>query len=359
MHRQSKWFVVPSLSKASAIVARRALADRLRWLWKMLRAAAVRGADQPEAVHQLRVATRRAATVLQVMAPFLQSAELPWLEKQLKKLRRIAGAARDYDVLAAHYRAEQAPERAVIKLLTELDQLQSTCRKPIKKAQRKLEIKEFPHRVRRMIRELRKQHSVMRSLDHARVSQHDAPASVNSSSARPAANYGNQVPKVEFGVFARSALLGIWHEYRSAAQTDLRQIEQLHALRLRTKGLRYAMELLGSAFEADFRERLYPRIVDLQEHLGAVNDHAAAIVTLQRIHKTARGKKLSAWLEREIPRRQQLLVTAQAEFLAWWQTAHIDLYRAWDDLFSAGANVPSILLTAHEQQPRALMPSAS
>jgi|GEM_PF-596815 len=312
MHRQSKWFTVPSLQDSTAIVARRCLANRLRWMWGMLRAAARNGPKNQTAVHQLRVATRRASTALAVFHDELTATpELAWLEKQLKKLRRAAAAARDYDVLAAGYRAADPQRRAAEpsatatdatddsraipppdhlpkKLLGELESRRAAAREPLCKLAKKLRQMEFPRHINRMLADLRK------------LARHDR---------KP----------TEFGLFARQAFRHGWRGYRAAAESEPRTIDELHELRIRTKALRYSLELLAAAFSPEFREQLYPRIVELQERLGALNDHAVALKYLGLLQSELAGKKSLAWLAGEIPRRQAAVVESQRVFLAWWK----------------------------------------
>ena len=49
--------------------------------------------------HQLRVATRRAGAALEIFRDCLPEKDYQTARKQLRRLRRAAGAARDWDVL--------------------------------------------------------------------------------------------------------------------------------------------------------------------------------------------------------------------------------------------------------------------
>jgi CHAD domain-containing protein len=65
-------------------------------------------------------------------------------------------------------------------------------------------------------------------------------------------------------------------QFFKASAADLSDDEALHRLRICTKKLRYTMEIVEAAFEADFRKKLYRRISTLQDVMGLVNDHATA-----------------------------------------------------------------------------------
>jgi CHAD domain-containing protein len=88
--------------------------------------AQLRTSDDPEVVHQARVATRRIRSTLRVFRPLL---EVPWsdqLRKRLSPLAETLGAARDADVLLARLddRISALPKpdaKAAATLRTKLD----------------------------------------------------------------------------------------------------------------------------------------------------------------------------------------------------------------------------------------------
>src|SRR5262249_50737199 len=77
--------------------ARRVLRMRLDAVKKYLELVVKKNED-PENVHQLRVSSRRAAAALDMFDDCLPSKVHSKAKKKLKKLRRAAGAARDWDV---------------------------------------------------------------------------------------------------------------------------------------------------------------------------------------------------------------------------------------------------------------------
>jgi CHAD domain-containing protein len=88
------------------------------------------GAD-PEDLHQMRVATRRARAVLRVARPLLDAERVDELRAELKWLGTALGQVRDLDVLIAHLREEAtslgdedgfAAQRIVHALETEREQ---------------------------------------------------------------------------------------------------------------------------------------------------------------------------------------------------------------------------------------------
>ena len=125
-------------------------------------------------------------------------------------------------------------------------------------------------------------------------------------------------------------------EFFAAAAADLNCTLALHEFRIAGKKLRYAMEVFASAFGPQFREELYSIIEQLQEKLGAVNDHASA------------QNRYLTWLDETEAESQRLilgkLISVEAaalqkstkEFHDWWSPARAaDLQsRFWSEVQS-------------------------
>ena len=313
MSRPSKWFVVRQVEQPAVMVARRCWRNRLRHVWRMLRAATFHDIDQLEAVHQLRVATRRASTALDMFEPLTEalppsaaSEDRVWVAKQLKKLRRAAGEARDADVLRQYYQRVEAQDQPPRKLCRLLDERSKTTRKPVRKLLDKLRRKNFPARVQAMLRE-------MRVADNATPS---------------------------FADFARDTVYRLWQTYAATAQADMHDIDKLHEFRIETKEFRYALELFVSALPEGLSESFYQRVSELQEALGTINDHAVAIDYWSGQQDALDGKKTRAWLNRELPQRAAALQLAHEKFLTSWPHQWAALARKWQTLALQAPSLP-------------------
>ena len=97
------------------------IADRFETLWQAEPAA--RAGDDPEGVHQMRVASRRLRAALDVAADVYPKKWFVRLHKSVKQMTDVLGEVRDCDVQLAALRAqrETAPprERAGIDRLIE------------------------------------------------------------------------------------------------------------------------------------------------------------------------------------------------------------------------------------------------
>jgi len=305
MSRPSKWFVVRNIEQPAIQVARRCLRNRLRYVWRMLRAATFHDIDKLEAVHQLRVASRRASTALDMFEPVQEllpataiGEDRIWVSKQLKKLRRAAGEARDADVLRQYYERVPEKDQPPKKLRTLLDERSRATRKPVRKLLDKLRRKNFPARVLALLGEMQ-----------------------NANQAEPT-----------FHNFACLTVSQLWQKYAATAQADLQDIDKLHEFRIETKEFRYALELFVSALPKALSETFYPRISELQEALGTINDHAVAIDYWSAQQESLTGKKTRAWLNRELPQRAAALQMAHEKFLSSWPNQWALLVKDWDAL---------------------------
>lgn len=247
MIRKSKWIEIHSPDEAAAEVAARTLDGRLRLVAHYLPLAAGAADDDEEHVHQTRVSTRRAMTTLSIFEHLLAGGEAKWFRKKLKRVRKAANDARDFDVLAERLseRLEAGGDDPACEELVAwiLDQRRE-AQKPIRKIAASLDKKRYKRRAKRLVKRLKKR----KKLDDSGT----------------------------FGQLARSRMRELVGEFFAFDQQQLRDLETLHRLRVCGKHLRYAMEVFAGAFERDFREELYPQIEALQDQLGKINDHAVA-----------------------------------------------------------------------------------
>src|SRR5687767_3640798 len=98
---EGKWISGLSEDMPAEEAARLALHLRVKAVIDLLPRALAGPQDDPEPVHQLRVSTRRAAAALRSFADLLPGKYHKGLARQLRRIRRAAGEARDWDVFRA------------------------------------------------------------------------------------------------------------------------------------------------------------------------------------------------------------------------------------------------------------------
>jgi CHAD domain-containing protein len=276
--------------------ARRVLGVRLELVHDGLPRAVHESDRDPEHVHQLRVGARRADAALRIFSPCLPKKEHRKARKHLRRLRRAAGAARDWDVflIALAERRKTQPEREQ----PGLDFLTGYAHGRRAAAQGELESAADEERPR--LDEL------VKDTTEAVRPPHDLPGhAVLTDLARP-------------------LLTGLMHELEWAASGDLTDYARLHQVRIAGKRLRYAMEVFADCFPPCFREDLYLRIEEMQDTLGRANDSHVAEGRLGELRGRLRRVSPEDWkrgragVESLLRFHRRRLPQERKRFLRWW-----------------------------------------
>jgi CHAD domain-containing protein len=288
-----KWIENLTGDMPVAEAARRVLAIRLGVVRDRLAPALHEAERDTEHIHQLRVGTRRARAALDIFADALPAKVHRKASKRLRRLRRAAGAARDWDVFLdmLSARAAGAPERQ----RPGLDFLMGYASGQRTLAQQALhEAAAHP------------------GLDAVRLVE-DTVAAVRESDT------GHLID------LARPLLTQLVRDLEQAGAGDLHQYEHLHQVRILGKRLRYAMEIFEGCFAADFREEYYPAVEEMQEILGTANDSYVASRRLAAIREGLRASRPDLWkrcgpgLDALWRYHQRRLPQQRVKFAAWWQ----------------------------------------
>ena len=290
MIRKSKWIEIHSPDESAAKVAARTLDGRLRLVAHYLPLAAAAADDNDEHVHQTRVATRRAMTTLAIFKQLLPGHEAKWFRKQLRRARKAANDARDFDVLAERLSERQqssGDDHACESLVGWIHDQRREAQKPIRKVAAQFENKRFKRRAKRLIKKLLKQGR----------KEHTSGA---------------------FGHLAHVRMRELTDEFFAAEPGQLRSLEALHKFRVCGKHLRYAMEVFAGAFRRSFRDELYPQVESLQEQLGKINDHSVASGHYDRWLSTARDPARRALLRELIGEEKTQVQRLHEQFLHEW-----------------------------------------
>jgi CHAD domain-containing protein len=257
-----KW--IEDLTAQTPLVeaARRTLEVRLRVVQEYLGLALRQAAEDPEYVHQLRVGVRRAVAALEVFADCLPRKVYRRARKRLRRLRRAAGAARDWDVFLLELQTRLGSRaRAGLDFLFgyALGQRQAA------QAQLQAACPDYPEACERL------QARLLRAVRPPRK---------------------KCLPLLEW---ARPVLRRLLEELEQAVDQEGNDPAQLHQVRIAGKRLRYALEIFAGCFPPVFKEVYYPAIETLQEILGRANDSILARQRLEEVQEqlTARCPDLA------------------------------------------------------------------
>lgn len=269
-------------------VAVHTLQARLAAVQHYLPLAAEKAEEDIEYVHELRVWTRRAEAALELYADFLPHRRAVGVAKQLKRLRRVANDARDYDVLAqrlAKDRSHPEAEQWLVKVRAQRVEAQP----PIVAMHKRLQHHDrFARRVEKLLRRIR--------------------------------SHGRKKIKAEkpcFGDWARARLRQLVEHYFEAIPVKGCDEAVLHQFRIRGKRLRYAMELLAGPFLPGFRENLYPLVETLQDKLGEINDGVTEQARLCRQIAETSAAREAEHLRRLLADEEARLEQSRQAFFAW------------------------------------------
>lgn len=271
--------------------------------------------DQVRAVHQLRVSTRRAGAALHTFADPLSDTQRKKSRKILRSLRKAAGCARDCDVHAALF-ASLADET-----LSEASHAARDAVLAVLEAERDIATERLQDVAKRFpaSKVKRRRTRLLESLADAEL-----PGDVTLRDA------------------AADILPEIIGAVRDAAASHHGEPAGLHAMRIACKRMRYAVEVFAPCMGEGFNDDLYPRLKEVQERLGRINDAHTARLRLERIlvdltqaqesvadeshDDDADDAETVPLVERGlrelIERFAREEEAARVDFLAWWDSVH-------------------------------------
>lgn len=211
----------------------------------------VRGGTDPEAVHDMRVATRRLRSALGFLGPFLRDPRIAALAPRLQRLGRLLGRVRDLDVALERARAYALnhPEAGDLAPL-----LRAWERQRARQHRRLVRYLDSPGHA----RWVRRWEGLIAEMGQAKVAGEPS--------------IGAVAPLLVYLQWR-----AVWAFDRVLPQAP---VELLHALRIGCKRLRYGLEFCAEVLPQRV-VRLIPEITALQDHLGELNDHVTAIAMLE------------------------------------------------------------------------------
>jgi CHAD domain-containing protein len=286
--KSNKWIVSDAGTTPVVTVAARTLRKRLLAVWTIL-PRACEPADDPEQVHQLRVATRRALAALKAFDNLLPSKRRAWFEKQLRRLRRAAGEARDLDVLTTR--------------------LAHDLQRGAAQASRSMTSSAGGRTARgRLVAMLSRQRVVSRQPIRERYEQ-----------------------LLEAGWAKRTEHLLEGMERGASRKHGTFAVYARRRFRIEGKKIRYILEIFATVFPERVRTRCHAALEELQETLGDFTDHAAAADRFRRWSREDDASAHRDVLERLRRQEQRLANRARKDFAKWWDgDRRLSLRRTFD-----------------------------
>ncbi len=229
--------------------------------------------DDPEGVHQMRVALRRMRSGLRLYRHMLPAGQYEGLVAELKWVTAALGPTRDLDVFLDEILAPVAaglPDAAPLETLREL------CREARDEARAATREAVSSSRYGRFVIDMHRWVE--------RRSWREQPVTETAATLfRPAA------------VLGAEALHKSYRQVRKRGRVfaDLPPDER-HRLRIGVKRLRYALDFFGSLYRAKAVREFTERLSRLQDDLGYANDVSVAHRLLDQLQARAEGSRKAA-----------------------------------------------------------------
>jgi len=280
MAASDRWIVNDDQSLTVGQMAATTLRRRFDAVWTELRAACEMP-DHAEHVHQLRVATRRTLAAFDAFHAVIPAKRRAWFAKRLRRLRRVAGEARDLDVLTD--RLANDAVRARHQLIAMLSKQRQKSRAPIRAQLEDLVDSDWCSRVDRLLNDVHERRR-----------------------------------RAGFRTYARRNFKPMIAAFFEMADRKVRDDEEIHSLRIEGKKLRYALEIFAPALPAHARARCQESLERLQKTLGDFTDHAAAADRFGRWARSADAGPNRDLLVSLCDDERKHADIARKAFSKWW-----------------------------------------
>jgi len=332
---------VPEPDPAQEQEYRAAMRDAIgtQWaaVWKAM-PTVIAGKD-PEAVHRVRVASRRLRAAMDVAAECFPRTWYRPLHKTAKRITRVLGEVRDRDVMLEALardrgRATGPERRAIDHLIADIKRDRKRARKAMVRFLAKLDTEGVRQRTKRRFPRPKRQRDARGGTPGIRHPNSELRERPGEGASQPVGSQGADGrlsrsvldPEASLATNARRVLaVRVEELFRyGPIIPDAGASEALHDARIAAKRLRYTLELFRPVF-GDEGEAAIRQLRDLQEDLGVLHDHDVRIALIaDRLsalddNGDEQASELRAGLDALVRREQDARATSHVAVVERWR----------------------------------------
>ncbi|WP_404305578.1 CHAD domain-containing protein [Neorhodopirellula lusitana] len=259
---------------------------RVCWVMHWLSLAGRDVPDSLEPVHQLRVWSRRTLASLHTFAEFLPPRELKWFEKQMNRVRRAAGDARDLDVLLESGKAKHGAQRKRIR--RQFKRERRHAQRPIWRLRKKLIVN-------------KRLHEHLEAMLTAIAADDDRSRSDDSLQA-----------------WAEVQVMRATEELLLAVPSDFSNFGAWHQLRIKAKQMRYTLELFTDILPKARTQSLAQVVEEIQDRLGVINDHVVLNKRLKKMQAKAARRSRAQKFRKLARHEREVANDLLGDFISGW-----------------------------------------
>jgi len=290
-----------------AEAGRRAL--RTQYFTMLAHEDGTRRGEDAEALHDMRVATRRQRQIFRIIAHHYKRTAIRAFRDGLRTLARYLGTVRDFDVLisaAEEYQRSEPDMDAVLESVLDAWRTQRSSARA----------------------------DLVAHLDGADYRAFTADYGTFLSSTGVGVKKSVSADSPQPHLVRDIAPGEIWNHYGNIRAYDAvlgtASLETLHALRIEGKRLRYLLEFFAYVLGPDVDDVIKP-LIALQDHLGELHDSQVAIALLQeflgRSEHASVQAETAASIQRYLAMRQVRLRTLRDTLDRPWRRVARKRYR--------------------------------
>ena len=133
-----------------------------------------------------------------------------------------------------------------------------------------------------------------------------------------------KIPDQSVGAVAIDRIAACQHAFFRAAPRKDADVAALHRFRVKSKQLRYCLEVFTDHTPPGLSPAIFPLTKEIQTRLGNLNDHVISIGLLKQVKQKAKTKRKAKQIEKMLKKKKAQPQPTPPQAVAWWKENGID-----------------------------------